>query len=104
MELEFNEYAKSRNLDIKVNVDLLVFEKPTDSYSNFKSLIMSLFKKNNTNYDIFYYDSKYSFIFGPYLLNLKDHLEKELIDIYDSKIINETCTYKDSLIGLVILY
>jgi len=102
LEQEFNAYTKSKNLDVTVNVELLVFDKPTDSYTNFKSLIVSLFKKSNNMYDIFYYDSLYSFIFGPYLLNLKDYLPKEFIEMYDAKIINETCTHQNSLVGLVI--
>jgi len=100
LEQEFNAYTKSKNLDVTVNVELLIFDKPTDSYTNFKSLIVSLFKKSNNTYDIFYYDSLYSFIFGPYLLNLKDYLPKEFIGMYDPKIINETCTNQDSIVGL----
>jgi len=102
MEIEFNEFSRNNNLDIKVNVELLEFEKPTDSYENLKSIIVSLFQKKKKTYDIYYYDSNYSFIFGPYLLNLKDHLEKEYIEMYDPKILKETGTYKDAVIGLPI--
>ena len=102
IEEEFNGYAEQNNLNFTVNVELVVYDKPTDTYSNFHQLTESFLKKNRNKYDIYYYDSKYSNVFGPYLADLKYLLPKDIIDIYDPKIINETSIYEDKLIGLVI--
>jgi len=114
-ELQFSKYAEKNNLNITIKVELMKFVSPSDSYANFKSLVeTSLKKSNNINdknstneinnkiYDIYIYDNKYTKIYGPYLLDLKDNLPKEYIELYDSKIVSEVCTYKDKLVGLVI--
>jgi len=110
IELQFAEYAEKNNLNITIQVELMKFVSPSDSYANFKSLVeTSLKKSNNINndknstnevYDIYVYDNKYTNIYGPYLLDLKDNLPKEYIEMYDSKIVNDVCTYKDEVVGL----
>jgi len=105
MENEFTEYAKKNNLNFKIDLETLSYEKPSDSYSFFKLFVeQSLKKHNNNTRDIYFYDSKYSNLYGPYLLNLLDKIPKEHIEKYDSKIINEECTFEDKhgekLVGL----
>jgi len=90
------------------------FTNPSDSYANFKSLVESSLKKSNniyndsnneihsTKFDIYIYDNRYTNIYGPYLLDLKDNLPKGFIEMYDSKIVSELCTYNDKVVGLVI--
>jgi len=102
MESEFTKYAASNNLEIELIVDVIKYEKPTDSYSFFKSFVESSIKNPNKNYDIYIYDSKYVNLYSPYLLDLNINLPKDHIELYNSKIIKETCTYKDKLLGLVI--
>jgi len=93
------------------------FENPTDSYANFKSLVETslrksndLTSKNSNKYDLYTYSIQYTNIYAPYLLNLKKHLPNEYIEMFNSKVIKETCTYKnelskeDEVVGLVILF
>jgi len=80
----------------------------TPSYSTVKandygSVIESfLSKKNNAKYDIIFYDNMYTSRYGPYLLDLRELLNETQIEIYDSRILNQSCTYDNHLVGLVI--
>jgi len=94
------------------------FENPSDSYTNFKSLVESSLKKSNdrtsineimnNKYDLYIYNNKYTNIYAPYLIDLKKHLPKEYIEMFNSKVVKETCTYEnklnkeDEVVGLVI--
>jgi len=105
----FNEYARKNHMNIIIEVEVMKFENPTDSYSNFKLFVeLSLKKSNiiktsnnekihNGKLNIYFYNVKYTNIYGPYLLDLKENLLKEHIEVYDSKILNEACTYNNWL-------
>jgi len=69
-----------------------------DSYENF---LKNNYMKNNTLYDMYIYDFKDTNIFGPYLLDLKNNLPEEYIDMYDSRIVKTSCFYEEELVGLV---
>ena len=116
-EQDFGKYAEENNLNITIKVELMKFINPSDSYANFKSLVESSLKKSNninndknsnneihsTKFDIYIYDSKYTNIYGPYLLDLKNNLPEEHIEMYNPKVVSEICTYKDKVVGLVLL-
>jgi len=104
VENDFEEYAKINNLNITLNIENMVFENPTDSYENFKSLVETSLKKSNDNisknsnkYDLYTYNNQYTNIYAPYLLDLKKYLPNEYLEMYNSKVIKETCTYKNAL-------
>jgi len=101
MEKGFSEYAIKNNLDIELDLEIIKYDKPTDSYSYFKSLVESLIKKPQRPYEIYFYESKFTNIYGKYLLNLNDYLPKDHIKMYDSRVLSEECTYKDKLVGIV---
>ena len=112
---EFEEYAKANNSTTTINVESMKYENPTSSYTNFKLLVESSLKKsnnihnanneknNNTKFDIYFYDMRFTNLYGPYLLNLKEYLSKEFIEMYNSDIIEKTAIYNDELVGLVII-
>ena len=102
MEDAFNEYSMKNNLNITINIDLVKYEKPTDSYAFFKHLIESLLKKQKSTFDIYFYNTKYINIYGTYLLDLYSKLPKENIERFNPKVLHEECTYKNELVGLVI--
>ena len=107
---QFLKYAKEKNLDITINMEIMKFENPSDSFEIFKSLVESSLKKSNiiekansTNkFDMYFFDMKYTDIYGPYLLDLNKNLPKEHLDMYSSETIKDACSYKDELVGLVI--
>jgi len=92
-------------MNITVDIENMKFESPTDSYSNFKLFVDLFLKKSNSTktsndekihnwkFDVYFYNVKYTNIYGPYLLDLKENLPKEHIEKFDSKILNEACTY-----------
>jgi len=71
---------------------------------DYGSTAEKLLKRRSELYDIYFYDTKYSFKYGPYLVNLTDYLSSELINEYNSKFIYPSCYYKDKLVGLVIFF
>jgi len=102
IEKEFSEYAAKNNLNITIDLEVIKYEKPSDSYSYFKSLVESLLNKNNIPYDMYFYDSRYTDIYSPHLLNLKHNIPDEYIEQFDSKIIKEAFSSESELVGLVI--
>jgi len=114
---DFDEYAEKNNLNIEIEVEMTKFVNPSDSYTGFKTLVESFLKKSNNitstndgkHFDMFMFNNKYTNIYGPYLLDLKKHLPEEFLEMYDSKIVKESCTYEnkydktEELVGLVIL-
>jgi len=101
MKSEFKEYASKNNLSIEINIELMKYNNPSDSFSNFKSVVESLLKKSTEKFDMFIYSNRYTDIFAPYLLDLKGYLSDEYIHMYNSKVLKETCNHKEELIGLV---
>jgi len=104
IENEFKEYARINNLNITLNIENMIFKNPKDSYENFKSLVETSLRKSNDNisknsnkYDLYTYSNQYTNIYAPYLLNLKKHLPNGYIEMFNSKIVKETCTYKNVL-------
>ena len=86
-----------------MKVELLTPTNSTNHANDYGSVVESFLKnKKKNNYDIIFYDNIYTTKFGSYLLNLKDYLNETHIKFYDSRVINQTCTYKDRLVGLVI--
>jgi len=69
------------------------------NYSRLSELKL-LLAKYSKKYDIFIYDSQYTNIIAPYLLDLSQQLSKEHINMYDTNLISETGIYKDELVGL----
>eukprot|EP00833_Pecoramyces_ruminatium_P001529 jgi/Orpsp1_1/1175561/evm.model.c7180000054357.1 len=63
-------------------------------------MVESLLIKKKDKYDLFFYDNAFTQKYGNYLLDLNDYLSKEDIEIYDSKLISEICTYENKLVGL----
>jgi len=70
-------------------------------FDNYSIFVNYFLKRKSTKYDIFFFYSSFTDIHGPYLLNLNRWLPKEHIEMFDSGIISNSCTYKDKLVGLV---
>jgi len=99
---EFNKYAKDSKLDITISLDLFKSNNGTKFINNHGSIIESFLQEKDTTYDLIFYDNVYSPKLGPYLLNLKKWINKDLIEIYNSNITSQTCVYEDNLVGLPI--
>jgi len=98
MFLEFNQYSISNNLDIEIIPNVVQYENAIDSHEKFNSIVEDILKKNK--YDFYLYDSFYRKYYSPYLLDLKKYLPHSHIDMYIPRVIEESCMFKDKLIGL----
>jgi len=91
-EIQFLKKVKEKFPD--VNIEIINYET-----TGFESSVESLFKQSK-KYDIFTYEIINSKYIAPYLLDLREQLPKEHIDIYNSNLISETGIYNNKLIGL----
>ncbi len=103
---DYNKYAENNNLNITINIEILKYEKTMDSTTNFKSFVEESLKKNKNSkknkFDIYFYDNRYTSMYGQYLVDLKENLPKELLKMYDTHSIEDTCYYNNELVGIVI--
>lgn len=74
--------------------------------TDYGEMLETVLKKKKPKYDLFFYDYIYSQKFGQYLLDLEEWIPKKHIDLYNEKILKDTCLYWDKnkyrLVGLVI--
>eukprot|EP00833_Pecoramyces_ruminatium_P001998 jgi/Orpsp1_1/1176030/evm.model.c7180000056135.1 len=97
---DFNKYSKKNNLNIYINLNLVSSTNFTRHVVDYEELLDGIFKKKTKKYDIIFYDNIYKTRFSSNLLDLKKLLPKEHIDMYMEGIANQTCTFKDKIIGL----
>jgi len=68
---------------------------------NLGIMVEGLLKKKKSKYDIFFFDNSLTSTYGPYLLDMSKHLEKDHINMYNKHILSQVGYYKDKLVGLV---
>ena len=95
----FNKYAKQNNLDITVSLDLYTNENSTSLVTDYESMLDSLIQSDS--YDLYFYDNIYSTKFGPHLLNIKEWISQEHLNLYSEGIASQSCVYNDKWVGLV---
>ncbi|ORX84281.1 periplasmic binding protein-like II [Anaeromyces robustus] len=98
---EFNTYANENDLDIQAKLHILSNTNSTTNKADFGSSTEVLLKKYN-KYDIYVYDNLYIANYGKYLLDLKDYFTQDYLNLYNQNLLNQTCYYKDELVGLPI--
>jgi len=96
----FNKYSKENNLNVKINLEQITEKNPHYTLYNNGYIIENLLKKS-TKYDIYFFDNEYTQEYGPYLLNLKDHIEEKHINMYNPEILSVIAYYNEHLVGLV---
>ncbi|ORX79299.1 periplasmic binding protein-like II [Anaeromyces robustus] len=99
---EFNEYAEKNNLNITVKLNLFSNINSVLSLEDYGSMLESLLEKKSEKYDILFYNNMFIPRIGKYLSDLNDFLPKEHLEMYDSKMKSDFCSYKDKLVGLPI--
>jgi len=97
----FNEYAKKKNIDIHLNVNLFTpVNTSIVDVDNFASLIEQNERRKSGKYDIIFYDTMYSRRFSPYFIDLKKYLPEEHLKPYYSGVANQTCIYEGKWVGI----
>jgi len=71
---------------------------------NYSNLVDSLLKKKTIKYDLFFYYGSFNNVYGPNLVDLKTLLSEEHLNMYDSGVIRNSCTYENKIIGMVNIY
>jgi len=99
---EFNEYSKKNGLNITVELTLFSKLNSTLEVLDYEAHLNTLFSRKSNKYDLIFFDHIYTTVFGPHLLNLKEIISQDHIDMYMEGIASQTCVYKDELVGFVI--
>ncbi|OUM60151.1 hypothetical protein PIROE2DRAFT_14142 [Piromyces sp. E2] len=97
---EFNHHSEKNNLKIKFEINSLSSDNSTISTTDYESSIETLLERKTPKYDLYFYDNIYTTKFGPYLLNLNDEIQKEIIDLYKPGIASQICVYNNEWVGL----
>jgi len=98
---DFNKYAEEKKLDISINMNIYKSYENFTNQESFATAVDQLLKKKSNKYDLYYYDNAYTPKYGKYLLDLRNYLSKEHIDMYQQTLLEETCEYENKLVGLV---
>eukprot|EP00833_Pecoramyces_ruminatium_P003880 jgi/Orpsp1_1/1177912/evm.model.c7180000063303.1 len=72
----------------------------TISMENYDSFIELLLKKGSKKYDLLFFDVIHTKKYSPYFLDLNQFLPKDIISLYNNKIVDEVCKYNGHLYGL----
>jgi len=105
VEKEFNKYAEENHLNITLKIDIKKNLRQKDSWEYLKIQVGSAVQKTKMKYsenkfEMFFYDNRFTNLFGPYLMNLNYVFTEGDLDYYDPKIIEETCIYDEQLVGI----
>jgi len=98
---EFNRYSKENDLDIELEMNLFSDQNVTFNVDEYGSLIDALLFKKSDKYDVYCFDPVYTIKYAPFLLDLKNELPKEHMDLYISGDGEKVGVYNDKWVGLV---
>ncbi|OUM61738.1 hypothetical protein PIROE2DRAFT_12195, partial [Piromyces sp. E2] len=99
----FNKYSKENELNITLHLNLITTSNSTSEINYYGSMLESLLLKHDVKYDFIFYDNIYSSRYGPHLLSLNELLTKRHINMYNTEITKQSCSYQDKLVGLPIM-
>ncbi|ORX64985.1 periplasmic binding protein-like II [Anaeromyces robustus] len=98
----FNAYSKENNLDIDLELTFFSEDNNTQGYIDLYATL-NLLKKKTNKYDIFAYDPLYLRSFTPYLIELDEWVDKELLDIYSTKEVLNISVFNNHRYGIPII-
>jgi len=98
---DFNEYAKKNDLDITFEVILFTKANSTVYSDGGQITIDTLLQSGSQRYDIYFFVNNNYQPFRDDLVDLKEYISPEIIELYDSEIFRKTCLYKDKIISFV---
>jgi len=79
-------------------------DNTTKDLNDYISLLDLYFRKEDTTYDIYFYESEYFVNYDKYLLDLGKLIPEEYVEKFDSDIIQDKCIENGKLIGLVMTF
>jgi len=97
---KFNRYSKEQNLNIEINLIKLSNTNASLSVADDIALINQLYVKKTIKYDLIFYYNLDLQNFDKYFLDLRNYINKDLINMYDLQILSQTCFKNNKLVGL----
>jgi len=97
----FNKYSKENNLNVKLNLEQITDQNSTYSLYNSGYMIETLLKKKKSKYDMFFFDNTYTDQYAPYLLDMKDLLPKDHIEMYNQEVLSLIALKNGRLVAMV---
>jgi len=82
-------------------LDLITESNSTQDIDDYGSTMEYYFNRESSLYDLYFYDNIYTIRYSSKMLDLKQYLTKEHIDLYSAVVNSESYTYNGRLIGLV---
>jgi len=93
----FNNYSIKKGLDIKVELKVLSPKTNTKIVEDYNRVIETHLQRKSKDYDIYFYYSSYSKIYGKHFENLNNYIPEQSLKGYDKRLIKETCSSKDDI-------
>ncbi|OUM70118.1 hypothetical protein PIROE2DRAFT_1800 [Piromyces sp. E2] len=90
MANDFNAYAREQQWNITFKVTTFTNDNSTIKSTTDRISIKSLLESKTKHYDIFFYSVSYVASFAQHLMDLRGHISQNTIDLYQSKVFNET--------------
>jgi len=90
---EFNEYSEQNNLNITLKHILFTSYNSTSLLKNYGESVDSLLNRQSNKYEIFMFDSIYSYRYKDNLIDFKYNIPK-VLDDYDSDIVYNLCNIR----------
>ncbi|KAL6600239.1 hypothetical protein LY90DRAFT_504663 [Neocallimastix californiae] len=81
---EFNRYSRENNLNITLHLDLITESNSTQDIDDYGSTMEYYFNRESSLYDLYFYDNIYTIRYSSKMLDLKQYLTKEHIDLYSA--------------------
>jgi len=98
-----DEFNKTNNLGIYLEVEFYYSNNSTAIYENFGSQLEATFnnKNNRKKYDIIFYFDTNTPVLGRHFVNLEEYIEPSHINMFEKSLIEKSCTYNKTIVGLV---
>jgi len=101
--MDFNDYAKREGLNTRINYVLHSMFNSTALVGDYEAMLDSMFSKKTSKQDIVFYDTIYTKKFAPHLLDLRNVMPKETVDMYMEGVASQTCVVQDRIVGFVLI-
>jgi len=98
---EFSKYAKTNNIEIDIKLNTLSNSNSTVTADSVKTLLRTLYAREDIKYDLFFFDNQDIKDLDNYLLDLRNEISEDRIELYDPDILSLTCNTNNKLVGLV---
>ncbi|ORX64984.1 periplasmic binding protein-like II, partial [Anaeromyces robustus] len=102
MVSRFNDYSLNKGLNITLQMILYTESNSTQGYVGVDATL-DLMRRKKNKYDLFAYDPLYLRNFSPYLLELDEWLDQELLDAFSANDVRAITDYNNHRYGIPVI-